>query len=50
MITRRQLGQAGMTALTGVAFMRLFEIFQRKGGRDVRGHSLQGGMASSFDP
>src|SRR3954453_19268902 len=25
MITRRQLGQAGMTALTGVAFMRLFE-------------------------
>ena len=25
MITRRQLGQAGMTALTGVALMRLFE-------------------------
>jgi peptide-methionine (R)-S-oxide reductase len=25
MITRRQLGQAGLTALTGVALMRLFE-------------------------
>ena len=32
MITRRQLGQAGLTALTGVALMRLFETSKAAAG------------------